>query len=230
MWSQIRWFKGASPTGDQYVEVSTTNPLPVTTVGGGAGGAEEVEVTSWTATETVKVEQQGALPAGTNTIGDVGITGALPAGTNTIGKVTVTGTGGDALTTQYGSQSATDIGLIVNARLLAYDGSDANPVLIDTGGHLLVSDVGSSQTIADVLNVTTAGTRVQLPSHGCKEVTIIAKKANTGQIFLGGSNVSSTVYGLLMDAKDSITLKVANSDQLWIDASTNGEGISYFII
>jgi len=201
-------------TLQKYVEVSETNPLPTGNVGGGTGGAEEVEVTSWTATETVKVEQQNAMPAGTNTIG----------------KVTVTGTGGDALTTQYGSQSAADIGLIVNARLLAYDGSDANPVLIDTGGHLLVSDVGSSQTIADVLNVTTAGTRVQLPSHGCKEVTIIAKKANTGQIFLGGSNVSSTVYGLLMDAKDSITLKVANSDQLWIDSTTNGEGISYFIL
>jgi hypothetical protein len=198
----------------KYVEVSTVNPLPTGEVGGGAGGSQEVEVTSWTATQTVKVEQ----------------TGALPAGTNTIGTVTVTGTGGDALTTQYGSQSASDVGLIVNSRVMGFDGVNAKPVLIDVDGNLQVTDVGSQQTIAAVLNVTTAGTRVQLPTHGCKEVTIIAKKGNTGQIYLGASDVSSTVYGLEMDAKDSITLKVANSNQLWIDASTNGEGISYIIL
>ncbi|MBB6694380.1 hypothetical protein H7B90_23570 [Cohnella xylanilytica] len=35
MWSLIKWFKGPSNTGDQYVEVSMANPLPVTTVGSG---------------------------------------------------------------------------------------------------------------------------------------------------------------------------------------------------
>ena len=124
------------------------------------------------------------------------------------------------------------IGLLVNSRLMGYDpeGDNYDRVRIDSTGNLRVSDVGSGQTIAAVLNVTTAGTRVQLPSHVCKEVTIIAKKANTGQIYLGASDVSSTVYGAEMDAKDSITLKVANSNQLWIDSSANGEGISYIIL
>lgn len=35
MMSIIKWFKGPSTTGDQYVEVSEANPLPVSSVGGG---------------------------------------------------------------------------------------------------------------------------------------------------------------------------------------------------
>jgi hypothetical protein len=221
MWSQIRWFKGASTTGDQYVEVSTSNPLPVTTVGGGAGGAEEVQITSTggdAATGTYGSQATSVIGLTTNAriMGENGANAIPIAASN--------------MSSDNADKNA--IGIFTNSRLMGYDpaGDNYDRVRIDVDGNLKVTDVGSQSITANVLNVTTAGTRVQLPTVVCKEVTIIAKKANTGQIYLGGSTVSSTVYGLLMDAKDSITLKVANANMLWIDASANGEGISYIIL
>ena len=69
-----------------------------------------------------------------------------------------------------------------------------------------------------------------MPSVSCREVTIIAKRINSGYIYAGGSNVSSTVYGVELSAKESYTFAVANVNQIWIDASVSGEGISYVAI
>jgi len=89
---------------------------------------------------------------------------------------------------------------------------------------------GSNALKGAVQNVTTAGTRVQLPDYDCREVTIIAKKTNTGSIYIGGSDVSSTVYGVELDANESITIAVGNTNLIYIDASVSGEGISYVAI
>ena len=80
---------------------------------------------------------------------------------------------------------------------------------------------------ANVLNVTTAGTRVQLPSIQCKMITIIAKKTNTGSIFCGLNTVSSTVYGVELEQKESFDFQVNNANEIYIDASISGEGVSY---
>ena len=89
---------------------------------------------------------------------------------------------------------------------------------------------GSNLQEATVLNVVTAGLRVQLPDCACHEVTIIAKRVNTGYMYVGESNVSSSVYGVELAAKDSFTFQIANTNQLYIDASVSGEGISYVAI
>jgi hypothetical protein len=95
-------------------------------------------------------------------------------------------------------------------------------------GHVQLT--GSSIAEAAVQNVTTAGTRVQLSAVACSEITIIAKRANTGYIYVGGSDVSDSVYGAELAALDSITLPVNNADEIYIDASVSGEGISYVAI
>ena len=89
---------------------------------------------------------------------------------------------------------------------------------------------GSNAIKGALAAVTTAGTRVQLPDYACREVTIIAKSTNTGSIYIGGSNVASSVYGAALLKNDSITLPVNNTNLLYIDASVNGEGISYFAL
>ncbi len=89
---------------------------------------------------------------------------------------------------------------------------------------------GSSALKGATATVTTAGTEVQLPNYLCREVTIIAKRTNTGYIYIGGSDVSSTVYGAELAAKDSITLAVSNLNLVYFDASVSGEGISYVAI
>ena len=81
-----------------------------------------------------------------------------------------------------------------------------------------------------MLNVTTAGERVRLPDIPCREVTIIAKRTTTGYIYVGDSLVSNLRYGVELSAKEAFTFAVANANQVWIDASVSGEGISYVAI
>jgi hypothetical protein len=83
---------------------------------------------------------------------------------------------------------------------------------------------------ANVLNVTTAGTRVRLPSIQCKTITIIAKKGNTGSIYCGLVTVSSTVYGVELEKKESFDFQVNNANEIYIDASVSGEGVSYVAV
>ena len=76
------------------------------------------------------------------------------------------------------------------------------------------------------LNVTTAGSRVQLGTNACKSVTIKAKTTNTGNIFVGNVTVTSA-NGFILGSGDSISLDVSNTNLIYIDSSVNGEGISY---
>lgn len=111
--------------------------------------------------------------------------------------------------------------------------SDAqgHEALINTDGSLKTQVVGSLANITGaVQNVTTAGIRVQLPNIPCREVTVIAKRTNTGYIYAGGSNVSSTIFGVELASKESFTFAVANTNQIYIDSSVNGEGVSYVTI
>ncbi|WEK53337.1 MAG: hypothetical protein P0Y55_12155 [Candidatus Cohnella colombiensis] len=87
--------------------------------------------------------------------------------------------------------------------------------------------VGRSSLKATLQNVTTAGLRERLPSVACSEVTVIARKGNTGSIYVGGSDVSSTVFGVEFKANESFTFPVSNANMIYIDASVSGEGVSY---
>ena len=100
----------------------------------------------------------------------------------------------------------------------------------DGKAKVLAELSGSNLEAAAVVNVTTAGTRQQLPDKACREVTIIAKRGNTGYIYVGKDDVSSTVFGAELGELDSITLAVSNTNQIYIDASVSGEGISYVAI
>jgi len=76
--------------------------------------------------------------------------------------------------------------------------------------------------------VTTAGTSVQLSSSSvpAKKITIQAKSANTGSIYVGSSTVSAT-RGIELLPTGTITLSVNNLNLIYIDASVSGEGITY---
>lgn len=89
---------------------------------------------------------------------------------------------------------------------------------------------GSNLAEATTLNVTLAGTRQQLPDIACSQVMIIAKRDNTGYIYVGKNTVSSTVYGAELGELDCVVLPVSNANEIYIDASVSGEGISYVAI
>lgn len=101
--------------------------------------------------------------------------------------------------------------------------------LLNSDGTLVIAGVisGSLINICNVVGVTTAGTRVQLPNMPCTEVTIIARRLNIGYIYAGMSNVSSLSFGVELAAKESFTFGVSNLNMIYIDASVSGEGISY---
>lgn len=101
-------------------------------------------------------------------------------------------------------------------------------LIVDKNATLQVS--GTTLKEANVLNVATAGTRVQLPDLDCSMVTIIAKRENTGYIYAGKNTVSSIVYGVELSAKDSFDFAVSNANEIWIDSSISGEGISYVAV
>ncbi|MFK4169266.1 hypothetical protein ACI2LM_23720 [Paenibacillus lautus] len=86
---------------------------------------------------------------------------------------------------------------------------------------------GSGLLQYGLVDVTTAGSQVQLPNIPCREVTIIAKDSNNGFIYVGGQGISSINYGVKLKADGSITLPVNNANLIHINASVDGEGVSY---
>lgn len=104
--------------------------------------------------------------------------------------------------------------------------SESNPLPVYNVGH----DGDGGILKGAVLDVPNAGTRVQLPNQKCKEVTVIAKRTNTGSIFVGGDDVSKENYGVELLANDSFTFVVPNANLIWIDASVSGEGITYVVV
>ncbi len=84
-------------------------------------------------------------------------------------------------------------------------------------------------------DVTNAGTAEQLPDveipDGFKAI-IAAKPGNTGYIYFGNSKEnaeSATNRFDRLEAGDSIPLAITNLNLVWIDASQDGEGISYYV-
>lgn len=77
-------------------------------------------------------------------------------------------------------------------------------------------------------NVATAGTQVALASSQAilSGVTIKAKIANTGSIFVGPTGVSSS-NGYTLAAGDSVFIEVANLATVFLNSSVNGEGVSF---
>ena len=94
--------------------------------------------------------------------------------------------------------------------------STANPILFS--GEKTVTAAGTAEAIASSLR--------------CKAVTVTAKKGNTGQVYLGGSDVAATTNDGL-DPADSIDIEADNwldLKDLFIDVDTNGEGVDIYAV
>ena len=92
----------------------------------------------------------------------------------------------------------------------------------------------SALVIGQVI-VPVAGTPVQLPDIAIPDgfkVIILADPGNAGFIYLGTSAPQAgdaTSYFDRLDAGDSIALQITTLELIWINASVNGEGISYIV-
>lgn len=89
----------------------------------------------------------------------------------------------------------------------------------------------ASSVFEGKVNVTTAGTRVQISGSSVpiRSVCIKALHADTGKIYIGDVTVaSSNGYELVADI--SVCADVNNLNLLYIDSSVNGEGVTYFAV
>ena len=80
--------------------------------------------------------------------------------------------------------------------------------------------------------VTTAGTQEALAANtpvNCP-VAIKALAANTGVVYVGDENVSSST-GFELSAGEVIILDaLANLASLWVDSAVNGEGVCWLLL
>lgn len=91
-----------------------------------------------------------------------------------------------------------------------------NPVGSFGDGRQTVSEGGKAVALA-------TGT-------ACSWVTIEAETDNTGEIVVGGSSVVAELAkrrGLSLAKGDSVTLPAGNLTSVYIDATVNGDGVSF---
>lgn len=87
--------------------------------------------------------------------------------------------------------------------------------------------------------VTTAGVREILGTSvtPVRSILITALSTNTGVVYVGGQDVSSTVYGKALRANEALDISVPqdawakgeaiNLSKIWLDVDVSGEGVSY---
>ncbi len=91
------------------------------------------------------------------------------------------------------------------------------PVLLS--GQRLVSTAGSAESLVS-------------SSRRVKRVQIVALSTNTGQVYVGGSDVATTTNGGL-GASGSIALEAEgwmDLKDIYVDADTDGEGVDFYAV
>ena len=84
--------------------------------------------------------------------------------------------------------------------------------------------------ISGTIKVIAAGTRVQAAHKGnVVAATFKARSDNTGDVYLGGDDVSST-GGMTLTPGESIQLQLTNpvsTSQFWADAANNNDQVDF---
>ena len=80
--------------------------------------------------------------------------------------------------------------------------------------------------------IATAGTPEKLlPSSTlCNWVIIVALEGNTGTVVLGGASViadAATRRGIPLNASDSVLLSIMDLSTLYLDVTSDGDGVSF---
>ena len=89
----------------------------------------------------------------------------------------------------------------------------------------------SPTLVSSEKTVSASGTAEALSSsQRVKSVTVIAKTGNTGQVYVGGSDVASTTNDGLApgDALEVGSEGWLDLNDIYVDADTNGEGVDFY--
>lgn len=78
--------------------------------------------------------------------------------------------------------------------------------------------------------IAPSATRRQMPNIPCEMVFIKADPDNTGQVYIGGADVSSAI-GMQLDAGEVTGwIPIKNTNLIWYICSSTAQNISYMII
>ena len=103
----------------------------------------------------------------------------------------------------------------------------------DDGDVLDITSSGgfsmSNPTLAGgTVTITATGTAIVIGTGACKRVVLKAALANSGDIYLGGSDVIATIQnGFPLDAGDEWIGTVDNLSDIYIDALISSDTVSY---
>ena len=123
----------------------------------------------------------------------------------------------------------------------ALDVNVANELTIETLPDIEI-DMTPSTIAGGIKTVTTAGTgeKIITASTPAQYVIITALLANTGTIYVGGADVDkTTMNGIALTVaadKDGIKIPgsciipINNANKIWIDATVNGNGVSFVVV
>ncbi len=109
------------------------------------------------------------------------------------------------------------------------DGVTWRAVEVDVDGRLEIAvavPFTPTTPTSGQVTVAAAGVRVQLPAVACRAVSIAARPANAGNVFLGDATVAAA-NGRILAPGDAIDVAIDNTNRLYVDAATNGDGISF---
>lgn len=162
----------------------------------------------------------------------------FPTGVETVvtsANVNVLKIGGSPIDKDAGNAS-------VGSQRVVIATDDINLAAIKTGVETLDNIVSGNEAQVDVVtmpqptppsaivafatDIPNAGTRVQLGSNVVNGVVIQAKSTNTGVIYVGGSDVSSTVFGAELQPGQSVGLAIDNTNKIYVDTATNGNDVA----
>ena len=92
----------------------------------------------------------------------------------------------------------------------------------------------SPALLASEKTVTSAGTAEALvgSSQRVRSLTLVAKASNTGQVYIGGSDVSSSTNDGL-EPGDVVTIPAEtwlDLNDIYIDADNSGEGVDFYAV
>ena len=115
---------------------------------------------------------------------------------------------------------------------------DVKPFRVNPSTYRLLTEAiaaPSSSVGSGSIAVTTAGTRVQLPTVSCSRVFIQANGGNTGDLITvgdgsvsAGTPLATNRRGLALYTTQGAWFNVSNLNLLWIDSLVNNDHVNYY--
>ena len=122
-----------------------------------------------------------------------------------------------------------DTEAIETAVELIDDAISGNEMQVDvvTMPPVVITEAAPTTVVAFTTDIPTAGSRVQLATNTIVAGVLQAPSTNTGNVFIGGSNVSSSVFGAELQPGQSVGIAISNTNKIYIDAATNGDDVGF---